>query len=364
MPDLRVAHVLPVYADRGINLLGGAERYALNLVRQLAHACDLTLVTFGPKFIEEELDGFKHMVLPAIGGPIDNPLPRSLFYWVRRFDIVHAHQLRTAATSALTIACRALGRPLVATDLGGGGRSLMYRMRLYGLVRRFVMISRFSLSLLPASAQGRATVVLGGIDIARYGLKTSARKPRVVLVGRIMPHKGINYLIEAAGTDIPVVIAGRVADPGYYEQMQRMSKDTQVTFAIDPSDEEVQELYETSTVTVSASVYRDLNGVNWPNSELLGLTLLESMDVGTPVVCTDVGGMPEYVEDGTTGFVVPPNDSGALRHAIRRLLDEPALARRMGLAGHDHVQQYSWRSVAAQVRAEYEGVLAEARPRD
>ncbi len=357
MPELRVAHVLPVYAGQGINLLGGGERYAVNLARHLSPECDVTLVTFGPKYAEQQLDGIEHVVLPALGGPIDNPTPKSLFLWLRRFDLVHAHQLRTASTSMLTIACRALGRPLVATDLGGGGRSLMNRLRLHRLIRRFVMISRFSLRLLPVSAQGRATVVLGGVDVDRYRLKEAAREPRVVLVARILPHKGINYLIEAAGRDIPVVIAGRVADRGYYEQLQRMSKDTQVTFAIDPSDEAVQELYETSAVTVSASVYRDLNGVSWPNSELLGLTLLESMAVGTPVVCTDVGGMPEYVEDGATGLVVPPNDSGALRNAIRRLLDDPALARRMGLAGHDHVQQYSWRSVAAQVRAEYERVL-------
>lgn len=356
MPELRVAHVLPIYSERGINLLGGGERYALNLVRHLVGSCEPTLITFGPRFREEDLDGFKHMVLPTLGGPIDNPTPRSLFSWVRRFDLVHAYQLRSASTSMLTIACRALGRPLVVTDLGGGGRSLMYRLTLHRLIPHFVMISRFSLGRLPVSAQGRATAVLGGVDVGRYRLTTAERKPRVVLVGRIMPHKGINYLIEAAGADIPVLVAGRVVDHGYYDHLRRLSEGRKVTFVLDPSDEVVKELYETSAVTASASVYRDLNGVSWPSSELLGLTLLESMAVGTPVVCTDVGGMPEYVQDGATGFVVPPNDSGALRNAIRRLLDDPALARHMGRAGHDHVQQYSWQSVAAQVRTEYEHV--------
>jgi glycosyltransferase involved in cell wall biosynthesis len=82
-------------------------------------------------------------------------------------------------------------------------------------------------------------------------------------------------------------------------------------------------------MTVSASVYRDLDGKVWPNSELLGLTLLESMAVGTAVVCTDVGGMPEYVVDGTTGFIVPPNDAGAMRAAVQRLIGDSELARRM-----------------------------------
>jgi glycosyltransferase involved in cell wall biosynthesis len=354
MSKLRVAHVLPVYADQGVSLLGGGERYAVNLARHLSPDCDVTLVTFGPKYAERQIDGIEHIVLPSLGGPIDNPVPKNLFLWLRRFDLVHAHQLRTASTSMLAIACRAIDRPLVATDLGGGGRSLMYRLKLYHLVRRFVMISRFSLGLLPVSVQDRAAAVLGGVDVDRYRLTTASREPQVVLVGRIMPHKGINYLIEAAGADVPVVIAGRVADQAYYDHLRRLGEGKQVRFLVDASDDEVQKLYETSAVTVSASVYRDMYGNSWPNSELLGLTLLESMAVGTPVVCTAVGGMPEYVRDGATGFIVPPNDSGALRSAIRRLLDEPAIGQRMGRAGHEHVQQYSWRSVAAQVISEYD----------
>jgi glycosyltransferase involved in cell wall biosynthesis len=357
MPELRVAHVLPIYSEGSINLLGGGERYALNLVRHLAGSCEPTLITFGPRFKTEELDGFQHMVLPTLGGAIDNPTPRSLLEWVRRFDLIHAYQLRSASTSMLAVACRALGPPLVVTDLGGGGRSLMFRLKLHRLIPHFVMISRFSLSLLPVSAQSRATAVLGGVDPDRYRLTTAGREPRVVLVGRIMPHKGINYLIEAAGADIPVVIAGRIVDQSHYDHLRNMSEGRPITFVLDPSDEAVKELYETSAVTVSASVYRDLNGASWPSSELLGLTLLESMAVGTPVVCTEVGGMPEYVQDGATGFVVPPNDNGAMRAAIKRLLDDPALAQRMGRAGHEHVQQYSWRSVAARVRAEYGRVL-------
>jgi glycosyltransferase involved in cell wall biosynthesis len=350
--------VLPVYSEAGINLLGGAERYVLNLTRSLARECDLTLYTFGPRRREESLDGMRHVVLPAAGGPVDNPIPRSLFLELRRFDVVHAHQLRTASTSALAIACRAMRKPLVATDLGGGGRSLMYRLHLHRWIRRFVMISRFSLSLLPPAAQPRAVALNGGIDLDAYPMSESPRVPRVVLVARILPHKGIDYLIQAAGTDIPVVIAGRIADPDYFEHLHRSTEGTQVRFELDPPDEVVRELYQTSAVTVSASVYRDVNGGLWPNSELLGLTLLESMAVGTPVVCTNVGGMPEYVLDGTTGFVVPPNDSAALRLSIKRLLDDPALARRMGGAGHDHVGQYSWRSVAARVLPEYTGLLS------
>ncbi len=156
-PETRVAHVLPVYSESGVNLLGGAERYVVNLTGELARQCQLTLFTFGPRRLEENLDGVRHVVLPALGGPVDNPFPRSLFLELRRFDLVHAHQLRTAVTSELAMACRAMRVPLVATDLGGGGRSLMYRLGLHRWVERFLMISHFSLGLLPASASAASS---------------------------------------------------------------------------------------------------------------------------------------------------------------------------------------------------------------
>jgi glycosyltransferase involved in cell wall biosynthesis len=98
-------------------------------------------------------------------------------------------------------------------------------------------------------------------------------------------------------------------------------------------------------------------GGDWPTSELLGLPLLESMSVGTPVICTNVGGMPEFVRDGVTGFVIPPNDPAALRQRLDELLGDPARAARMGAAGHDHVKQYSWDALARQVSAEYARLL-------
>jgi type III pantothenate kinase len=63
--------------------------------------------------------------------------------------------------------------------------------------------------------------------------------------------------------------------------------------------------------------------------------------------------MPEYVDDGTTGFIVPPGDVGQMRRRIKQLIDDPALAMRMGRAGHEAVQKYSWERVAAEVMTEY-----------
>jgi glycosyltransferase involved in cell wall biosynthesis len=221
------------------------------------------------------------------------------------------------------------------------------------MIPRFILVSEFSRSLLPARAQARATVVRGGIDTDRFRYSDGPRQRRVVQIGRIMPHKGIDYLIEACGSDIPLTVAGRVVDQAYYDHLRRLGDGRQVTFLIEPDDQTIYELYATSAATVAASVYRDHAGKLWPQGELMGLTLLESMAVGTPVICTRVGGMPEYVVDGEVGYVVPPNDPTELRTKIMALLSDPNRATAMGSAGRSHAKAFAWPRVAEQVATEY-----------
>lgn len=358
---MKVAIVLPAYAAEGINLLGGGERYATQLARSLAGRADVTLVTFGPREAGGRYDGVRHVVLRSLAPSVENPIPFTSFFLRERFDVIHAFQLRSAASSLLAAWCRARRTPLVVTDVGGGGRSLMFRLRLYRLIPSFLCISDFSRRLLPAEVRSRARVMLGGVDLDRFRHHPGTRRRQALLVGRIMPHKGIDNLVAAAGDDIEVVVAGQVADAGYLRDLQARARGRNVRFVIGPSDDALLQLYHESAVTVSASVYRDLYGRSWPQSELLGLTLLESMAVGTPVVCTQVGGMPEYVVDGVSGFIVPPNDPAAIRERLLRILDDPALAARMGEAGAKHVQRFGWPAVADAALAAYRSLHPAAR---
>jgi glycosyltransferase involved in cell wall biosynthesis len=79
--------------------------------------------------------------------------------------------------------------------------------------------------------------------------------------------------------------------------------------------------------------------------------LQESLATGTPVICTDVGGMPEVVRDGENGFVVPPNDPAALADRIARLAADPELRRRLGETGRGDVR--SWDDAAREMLARY-----------
>jgi glycosyltransferase involved in cell wall biosynthesis len=94
-------------------------------------------------------------------------------------------------------------------------------------------------------------------------------------------------------------------------------------------------------------------------SEGLPLSLLEAMAAGIPTVVTKVGGMPEVVHDGRTGFIVPPSDPDALASKILFLLENPAIAAKMGAAGRSHVRErFSLDKMMAEYRDLYRKALA------
>jgi glycosyltransferase involved in cell wall biosynthesis len=74
---------------------------------------------------------------------------------------------------------------------------------------------------------------------------------------------------------------------------------------------------------------------------------MAALAAGRPVVVTKTGAMPEVVEEGKTGFVVPPGDAAALAGAISRLLEKPEMAARMGREASEHARRdFSWDSIA------------------
>ena len=98
--------------------------------------------------------------------------------------------------------------------------------------------------------------------------------------------------------------------------------------------------------------------------EALGQAIIEAMAAGLPVVASRVGGIPELVQDGVTGLLVPAEDVRALAGAVNSLLDDPRLARRMGAQGRRFVQaEFSYRRMIDKTEAFYRRLLAGGRVR-
>ncbi|MEN3295083.1 MAG: L-malate glycosyltransferase [Burkholderiales bacterium] len=94
------------------------------------------------------------------------------------------------------------------------------------------------------------------------------------------------------------------------------------------------------------------------NSESFGVAAIEASACGRPVVVSDVGGLPEVVEDGVTGIVVPAKDVRQLAQAIGRLVLDETLRRRMGGAGRERVRErYNWQYSVRQMIGIYEGMV-------
>jgi glycosyltransferase involved in cell wall biosynthesis len=107
---------------------------------------------------------------------------------------------------------------------------------------------------------------------------------------------------------------------------------------------------------VLPSVYRTIHGDETSVPELLGQTLLEGMACGLPAICTAVASLPEVVEDGVSGFVVPPNDPAALGERLCWLRDHPEAAAAMGVAARRRVlERFTWPMVVRRCLAVYAG---------
>ncbi|MFH1690532.1 MAG: glycosyltransferase family 4 protein [Candidatus Eisenbacteria bacterium] len=169
-----------------------------------------------------------------------------------------------------------------------------------------------------------------GDAVDKLGLPPGA--PIVLNVARLAPIKGHGVLLEAmarvvaAGTDAVLLLVGEPwsgQPEGLKSQALRLGIQDRVFFA--GRREDVRELVGASAVCVTSSIGSE------ENSRAVG----EYMAAARPVVATNVGVIPELVVDGETGFVVPPSDPARMSDAILRLLEDGALARRMGAGGRE-----------------------------
>ena len=343
----RVTHVSPAYFDN-LSYIGGGERYALSLASAIAKYLPSKFVTFGPSRRSLTYNHLRVEVYPqakSLSRPHD---PVSLRFMTELWgsDIVHCHQFRTVVGNMSIMMGALLGSRVYVNDLGGLGRELIGIVKRSELVDGFLPISTFSANFYPEFR--RIEVVQGGVEDAFLQRSLPAqREAKALFVGRILPHKGINYLIEAMPPDVTLEVIGRTYDEEYFQALVALSRNKKVIFHTSASDDDLIKAYLSASVTVLPSVYTDMYGRHHVMPELLGLVLLESMACGCPVICTDVGGMPEFVEEGVTGFVVPPNDTTVLRQRIEQLVRNPELVIRMGSCGAQRVSShYTWDAVA------------------
>jgi glycosyltransferase involved in cell wall biosynthesis len=356
-----VAYLTPLYFDE-TSCLGGGERYPLNLAKGVFLASNgryrVELISFGDRTHRQELaPGVELCVLPVAHKPA-NPLdvvswelPRAL----ESASLVHIHQAYTRCAEVGLLIARQQRKPICVTDHGGPTSTLGLEVGSLELADRIVAYSDFGASLYRCRTP--IVVIKGGVDAELFS-PPAERPPRdrMLYVGRLLAHKGIDRLIAALPQDIPLTICGRPYDAEYFARLAQLAVGKNVTFVTDADDAQIRDLYARAWANVLPSVYRDCFGRVHQAPELMGFTLLEAMACGTPGICSRVAAMPEFVRHGESGFVYDNLDE--LREQMTTLANDSSLADRMGQRARTIVaKEYDLRVAGGKLAAVYDELI-------
>jgi len=350
--------------------LGGGERYPLNLAQGLVAegAATVEIVAFGDeehhlglapgltlRVLQSAKRGKNHNPLDSVSGDLPDA--------IRYADIVHIHQAFTRTGELTILLGRLLRKTIFLTDHGGFTSQLGAQVGMLELVDRIVAQSQFAARWFDTTTP--IDVIPGGVNGSYFAPPTvPVSRDRLLFAGRLLPHKGIDRLLKALPRDVPLTVCGRPLEADYYDHLQSLARGRDVAFITDADDATLRDLYRRAWATIAPSVYRDCNGFVHPAPELMGLTILESMACGTPAICRRVGGMPEFVDDGVTGFVFDSDEQ--LTDLLRQMSGNDQLALGLGEKARTMVEtQYDQHLVAARVAASYRHALdhpAEGRP--
>jgi glycosyltransferase involved in cell wall biosynthesis len=209
---------------------------------------------------------------------------------------------------------------------------------------------------------GNIVTIHNGVDVGEF--KPRGRLPdrslvgdggRLLFVGRLVPQKGISYLLDAMplilrdhpGARLVLVGRGSLCD-SLRRKASAMGLGESVVFSGYMEEDELKEAYGACDLFVLPSTV-----------EPFGIVVAEAMASGKAVVCTDSGGVREIVADGVNGFLVPPGDPAALAERLSFLLSDHGTRGRMGREGRRiAAEKLDWKAIAARTKRLYEEVLA------
>jgi colanic acid/amylovoran biosynthesis glycosyltransferase len=268
------------------------------------------------------------------------------------YDVLHA-QFGTLGPSAERLVRHGAVQAKVVTSFRGADASV----HLAAQPRRFAALFRRGDLFLPVSEHLRQVVVAAGapaerVDVHRSGIslerfafserRATGERPRLLFVGRLTEKKGVPYLLEAVahlrdrGHDVALDLLGDGALRASLEaHAGALGIGDRVRFHGRASHDAVVAAMRDAHVLVTPSVTAadgDQEGI--PN------VVKEAMASGLPVVATRHGGIPELVEDGVSGVLVPPADAFALADGVATLLDRPERWGPMAAAAREQVAQH------------------------
>lgn len=355
----RVAYLTPLCCDERW-YLGDGGRYPVNLARALAGTGDYEVDIVSSGDVQEVIDrpicrGVRLRLLPSVARHGADRLSWEVLDAISDVDLVHLHQVFSRSSEVGMLAAKLLLKPVCATDHGGGSSSVGRSLGILELADRITCYSAFAGSLLETTTP--IELVRGGVDDDFFQPpEPSGVRDRVVFVGRVTPRKGIDRLITALPKEVPLAVCGQSSDRAYLSVLEALARGKEVTFHDDLDDHGLREMYGRALAVVLPSVYVDFNGAVHLRPELMGFSLLEGNACGAPAICSRVGGMPEFVEHGVTGYVYDTLEQ--LTNQLASLAADRDLVASLGARGVSAVHDRFGLEAAGQaMRSVYDDLL-------
>jgi len=283
-------------------------------------------------------------------------------------DVVHAHEPLSPSTAMLVV--RAATAPTVGTFHAGHERSRLMSATapiLRSTYRRLdarIAVSHAAADFLATAFPGPVEIVPNGVEIERFArpARTPRRPPdglpngrRILWVSRLDPQKGFPIMVRAFAIlgreldDLQLVVIGDGRDRGAVDLLppdlrSRVAMLGPVPNADLPPHHAAADAFAAPAL----------------GHESFGVILVEAMAAGLPVVASDIAGYREVIREDVDGLLVPPGDPDALAAALRQVLAQPELARRLAAAGPERARAFSWDVVVPRIEAIYERVSGRA----
>lgn len=376
---MRVVHVIPGYALRDGGTYAALRGLTHALLRRGVHSLIVCTAAI-ERVSQEDDDAVPVLVLPRSGWARwwtshSCESARQLSLQMSHTDVIHVHSLWHHLMFVATQLSRQMRKPYIVTPHGGLEPGALqykgYRKRLFayfqrGILRRAAAVHAISdnevNSIRHFGVNNRIVMIPNGLvveDFQKWLPRTvyEQRYPQLVgkrlvlFLGRLHPIKGLDILIPSVAAivrqypDVMLCIAGP-DDVGYRSTLEQLRQslhlNAHVTFlGMVEGDMKLALLQRAEVVAVPSY------------SEVRGLTALEAMGCGVPVILTHQCSFPE-VEEVEAGLIIHPNRD-ELAHALRTVLDDAALRHRMGAQGQHLVRtRFTWEKVAEQMYSLYE----------
>jgi starch synthase len=381
-------------------IYGGAGVHVAELVKALRTSVEVQVRCFGAPRSEQDVTNYAVPTELSTANAVLQTIAVDLLMAndAAGADLVHSHtwyaneagrvaQLLHGIPHVITAHSLEPLRPWKAEQLGGGYRvSSQIEKSAYETADAVIAVSAGMrvdiLRSYPNIDPAKVHVVHNGIDVDAWAPTTNpellerwgidASRPSVVFVGRITRQKGLPYLLEAVErlpSEVQLILcAGAPDTPEIKAEVEhkvaelQAQRDGVIWITDHLPRHELAAILSVGTTFVCPSIY-----------EPLGIVNLEAMACGIPVVGTATGGIPEVVDDGVTGWLVPieqvQDGTGTpvnpekyvsdLAQALQLAVSDPARAQQMGVAARERARvHFDWMAIAEQTRAIYNLVTA------